>query len=68
MSSKTLLALRSLLVPLLAAQDRSKPARIDVENYAIDAEINPRTQALSANGEGPLDRFGQRHLLRALSS
>lgn len=34
---------------LLAAQDRgSKLGRIDVENYAIDAEINPRTQTITA--------------------
>ena len=38
------------LAPLLAAQDRgSKLGRIDVDNYAIDAEINPRTQTLTAN-------------------
>ncbi len=35
---------------LLAAQDKGgKRARIDVENYVINAEINPRTQALTAN-------------------
>ncbi len=50
MSSKTILT-AFLLVPLLAAQDRNKPGRIDVENYAIDAEINPRTQALSATAK-----------------
>jgi tetratricopeptide (TPR) repeat protein len=34
----------------MAAQDRgSKSGRIDVENYAIDADINPRTQTLTAN-------------------
>ena len=34
----------------LAAQDRgSKTGRIDVDNYAIDAEINPHTQTLTAN-------------------
>lgn len=39
-----------VLAPLLAAQDRgSKAGRIDVDNYAIDAEINPRTQSLTAN-------------------
>ena len=44
------LALVSLLVQMAAAQDRgSKAGRIDVDNYAIDAEINPRTQTLSAN-------------------
>ncbi|HTC90848.1 MAG TPA: M1 family aminopeptidase [Bryobacteraceae bacterium] len=35
---------------LMAAQDRgSKSGRIDVDHYAIDAEINPRTQTLTAN-------------------
>jgi len=35
---------------LLAAQDKGgKRARIDVENYVIDADINPHTQALTAN-------------------
>jgi tetratricopeptide (TPR) repeat protein len=38
------------LAPLLAAQERgSKAGRIDVDNYTIDAEINPRTQTLTAN-------------------
>jgi aminopeptidase N len=37
------------LAPILAAQDRgSTSGRIDVDNYAIDAEINPRTQTLTA--------------------
>jgi hypothetical protein len=49
MSRKILLAALAL-APLLAAQDRgSKSGRIDVDNYAIDAEINPRTQTLTAN-------------------
>ena len=49
MSRKILLTALAL-VPLLAAQDRgSKAGRIDVDNYAIDAEINPRTQTLTAN-------------------
>jgi aminopeptidase N len=35
---------------LLVAQDKGgKRARIDVENYVIDADINPHTQALAAN-------------------
>jgi len=35
---------------LLVAQDKGgKRARIDVENYIIDADINPHTQALTAN-------------------
>jgi tetratricopeptide (TPR) repeat protein len=54
MSRKILLAALALapiaLAQLLAAQERgSKAARIDVDNYAIDAEINPRTQTLTAN-------------------
>jgi hypothetical protein len=45
------LALASLaFAPLLAAQEGgSKSGRLDVTNYAIDADINPRTQTLSAN-------------------
>ncbi len=52
MHSKTLLrALAVIAFPaLLVAQDKGgKRPRIDVENYVIDAEINPHTQALSAN-------------------
>ncbi len=57
MSRNTLLAVPAplalalfALAPLLAAQDRGgKSGRIDVDNYTIDAEINPRTQALTAN-------------------
>jgi hypothetical protein len=38
------------LAPLLAAQARGgKNGRIDVDHYAIDADVNPRTQTLSAN-------------------
>src|SRR5216684_1422807 len=40
------------MVSLLGAQDKDrggKKARIDVENYVINAEINPRTQAITAN-------------------
>jgi len=49
MSRKILLAALAV-VSLLTAQDRgSKLGRIDVENYSIDAEVNPRTQALTAN-------------------
>jgi Peptidase family M1 domain/Tetratricopeptide repeat len=49
MSRKILLAALAL-APLLTAQDRgSKLGRIDVDNYAIDAEINPHTQTLTAN-------------------
>jgi hypothetical protein len=51
MHSKTLLwALAAIAVPLLTGQDRGiKKPRIDVENYVIDAEVNPHTQALNAN-------------------
>jgi hypothetical protein len=47
------------LAPPLDAQDRgSKSGRIDVDNYAIDAEINPHTQTLTASVKvrfSPLD-------------
>ena len=47
------------MASLLAAQDRgAKRGRIDVENYAIDAEVNPRTQSLTADGQGPLRGAG----------
>ncbi|HYK17701.1 MAG TPA: tetratricopeptide repeat protein [Bryobacteraceae bacterium] len=48
MFRKTLVA--ALAVASLAvAQDRgAKRGRIDVQNYSIDAEVNPRTQALTA--------------------
>ncbi len=58
MFRKTLLAvvaLASFALTPLAAQDRghktggSKSGRIDIDNYSIDAEINPRTQTLTAN-------------------
>ena len=46
---KILLAALSV-ASLLVAQDKGgKRARIDVDNYVIDAEINPRTQSLTAN-------------------
>src|ERR1700693_3588407 len=49
MCRNTLLAALAL-ASLAGAQDKGgKRARIDVENYSIDAEINPHTQALSAN-------------------
>ncbi len=48
MCRRTLLAALAL-VSLAAAQDKGVPrARIDVDNYSIDAEINPHTQALTA--------------------
>lgn len=36
-----------LLAPVLGAQDRER-GRFDVEHYTIQAEVNPRTQSLSA--------------------
>lgn len=52
MPSKTLLrALAAIAIPaLVVAQDKGvKRPRIDVENYVIDAEINPHTQAINAS-------------------
>src|SRR5580658_3481275 len=53
MSRKLLLAALVLapvaLAPLLAQDRGSKSGRIDVDNYAIDAEINPHTQTLTAS-------------------
>ena len=44
------LALAPLFTQNMFAQDRGgKSGRIDVDNYSIDAEINPRTQTLTAN-------------------
>jgi tetratricopeptide (TPR) repeat protein len=37
------------LAGLLAAQEKGSRGRINVDNYVIDADINPRTQAVSAN-------------------
>jgi len=48
MFRKTLFAALAL-TSLLGAQDRgAKRGQIDVQNYAIDAEVNPRTQSLTA--------------------
>src|ERR1700684_1892040 len=55
MSRKILLVALALgplaFAQLMAAQDRGSKSggRIDVDHYAIDAEINPRTQPLTAN-------------------
>ena len=53
MLRKTLLAVLALtpwFAQNILAQDRgAKSSRIDVDNYAIDADINPRTQTLTAN-------------------
>ncbi len=47
---KIFLAVLATASLLLAQQDKGgKRARIDVENYLVDAEINPNTQALTAN-------------------
>jgi aminopeptidase N len=35
----------------LLGQDRQRTGRIDVEHYVIDAEVNPRTQTLTATAE-----------------
>jgi len=49
MLSRTLLAALAL-ASLAVAQDKGgQRARIDVDSYTIDAEINPHTQALTAN-------------------
>jgi peptidase M1-like protein/tetratricopeptide repeat protein len=41
-----------VMTSLLMAQDRGgKRGRIDVENYAINAEVNPRTQTLTATAK-----------------
>jgi tetratricopeptide (TPR) repeat protein len=49
MLRKSLLAALAM-VSLLGAQDKGgKRARIDVENYVINADINPHTQAVAAN-------------------
>ena len=42
--------------------EAAKSGRIDVDNYAIDAEINPRTQTLTANVKVRFIRSGQRRL------
>src|ERR1700676_2928922 len=48
---KILLAVLAM-TSLLVAQDKGgKRARIDVENYVIDADVNPHTQALTANAK-----------------
>ena len=48
MFRKALIAVLAL-ASLLAAQDKGiKRGRIDVQNYSIDADVNPRTQALTA--------------------
>jgi tetratricopeptide (TPR) repeat protein len=47
---KIFLAAWAMASLLVAQQDKGgKRARIDVENYVVDAEINPRTQTLNAN-------------------
>lgn len=47
---RKLLPLALAIAALGSAQDKGgKRARLDVDNYVINAEINPHTQALSAN-------------------
>lgn len=41
-------ALAAAIAPAAIAQDRDRRGRIDVEHYVIEAEVNPRTQSLSA--------------------
>jgi aminopeptidase N len=49
MFGKTLIV-AAAFASIVTAQDRgAKRARIDVENYMIDADVNPRTQAVTAN-------------------
>src|SRR5579871_86343 len=52
LSKNVLRALGAVAIPaLLVAQDKgsSKRARIDVEHYVVDAEVNPRTQSVTAS-------------------
>src|ERR1051326_6737550 len=44
-----LIALLSGTISLLAAEDKSLRTHLDVDHYTIEAEVNPRTQALTAN-------------------
>lgn len=44
-----LFALLTGAVSLAAAEDKTPRSRIDVDHYTIEAEVNPRTQALTAN-------------------
>lgn len=47
--STVLISLLSGSVALLGAEDRVARAHIDVQHYTIEADVNPRTQALTAN-------------------
>ena len=44
-----LIALLSGTISLLAAEDKTLRTHLDVNHYTIDAEVNPRTQVLTAN-------------------
>jgi tetratricopeptide (TPR) repeat protein len=44
-----LIALLSGTISLVAAEDKSPRTHLDVDHYTIEAEVNPRTQALTAN-------------------
>lgn len=46
-----LAALLAASAPILPAQDRDRRARIDVQNYVIEGEINPRTESLAASAQ-----------------
>src|ERR1700693_2912731 len=55
---KILLAILATASLLVAQEKGGKRARIDLKNYVIDADVNPHTQALTANVKGrfiPLD-------------
>jgi tetratricopeptide (TPR) repeat protein len=47
-SSRLLVTILFGAAALLPAQDRGARARVDVESYVIEAEVNPRTQSLAA--------------------
>lgn len=47
-SVNVFLSLALLAGGVAPAQDRDRRARVDVESYVIDADVNPRTQSLAA--------------------
>ena len=49
MLRRTLFVILSGALSLAMAEDRSPKTRINVDHYLIEAEINPRTQAVTAN-------------------
>jgi len=44
-----LIALLSGTISLVAAEDKTLRTHLDVDHYTIEAEVNPRTQSLTAN-------------------